>query len=197
MGRTIGNIISDRLLIVISARRQYLTQSLKDVSKRAISSAAQVARNSSRSDEATATANTAAMFAESQVTSLLDDQDWVTPVARGLGNCVGWMLSYYFQSWVHAMSACSLGSEIVVTAIQDIADPILSQFQLPSTRSPEFSAHVTTVQTVLTGLALSRAIVSGRELPGGLLGTILLFPLTMVESTISTAFFILGVTTQF
>lgn len=80
-------------------------------------------------------------------------------------------------------SACSLGSEMIISSLEDLVDPYLEQAKLPTLKSN--TELVTCLQASLVTIGFTRVVTAGH--PHGLV-RILLSPLYAVEKFIDTVF---------
>jgi hypothetical protein len=206
IGFSIGHVISDRLAVVMQARKERLQCALKQtttVGMRFIANTVDTASTQTTDARTAASRSAVITAAGSEATILMlqmiEDSDWITPTAHCVGNAVGWLIAYYLQSIASAISACSLGSEMVVSAFQDIVDPYLERKGMPTTRSPRYTETVALVQSGLVGFGVAR-IVHSRGLFAssslGFVGNILLFPLVLTEKVVNAGFAVIGVSSS-
>lgn len=203
IGFSIGHVISDRLAVVMRARRERLQRALKQttcVSMSVMTSTVDCAVTPTRPDRerATTSATINAVGKEATVTLLrmIEDSDWITPTAHCVGNVVGWCIAYYLQTLASAISACSLGSEMIISSVQSIMDPICVRYNLPSVRSEQYTEVTALAQSTLIGFGITRIIYArglfGSSHLSGIAGFLLL-PLTISEKFINGAFATLGI----
>jgi hypothetical protein len=204
VGFSIGHVISDRLAVVMRARRGRLETVLKKASSTSVAlltntvdAAVTSRRPAAGGASASATVNAVGHDATITLLKMIEERDWITPASHLIGNTAGWLIAYYMHGIASAISACSLGSEMVISASQSILDPVCAKFGLPSTRSNEFSELVAVVQSGVVGIAVLR-IISVRGLFAthsslGTVGSLLLFPLVFTEKIVNGAFVTMGV----
>jgi hypothetical protein len=174
LGFSIGHVISERLTIIILSQREKIKESLKKAE-------AALADGST-----TAFSNALVSETAVDVLKLLEQRDWLTPFASFIGNSVGLLISYTLQHAALTFSACSMGSEMMIAAMEELFDPYLKQYDLPTIKGN--SEAVACLQASLVTLGFYTYLRSPSH-PHGILYT-LLYPMFAVEYGVNAAFMV-------
>lgn len=79
-----------------------------------------------------------------------DLNKWAVSFIHGTSHVVGVMASFFLERAAQVFSSCTLGSQLLLSSVQTLADPLLGELKLPTLASnPEF---VTALQMALVGV---------------------------------------------
>lgn len=169
VGFSIGHVISDRALILLNSQKTRVNEILVNQEKKL--------------EESDPTHSDLSKQAQVELLKLCEERDWAGPTARFIGNCVGVAIAYMLEKASLTFSACTLGSEMVVEALENICDPLLAKMDLPTLQSNP--GVVTVLQTSLVAIGFSRLFTNGHP---STFTKILLFPLFSFETFVEGVF---------
>ncbi len=175
LGMGIGKVLAARLAALIpEASLKGMTQSAKALAHATMSSAAAGLKVGS----------VVQAEAEAGVQRLIDERHLKASLVSAAGYSIGLAVSYFMRHTASTISACSLGSEFLVSAAIDILDPLLQGSGMGSVKeSLGGSAGITAVQSGIVAFAVSRMLLletTNRD-QLGILSGLLLLPLTTAE----------------
>lgn len=91
--------------------------------------------------------------------------DWVQTTGKFVSRSIGVLIAFVMNRAAHVFSACSIGSNMIVEAAQEILDPLLEKLELPTLKSTPQGAAL--LHTALLSLGfLQQFKPGGGGLPG-------------------------------
>jgi hypothetical protein len=136
--------------------------------------------SSSLSATARASNNPALISINKEILNVFEERDWIGTVASITGYSIGLVTAYILRSTAIAVGTASIGANLVTNAVEELVDPILKQYKLPTLKSNGLVVGALHGTLVVVGVSriLSRASPTGWT-------HILLSPLSATEAIVN------------